>query len=395
MEEKDIIMVSQKELRQLHVICKVLDKQIKQIEAADILQLTDRQIRRLVKRVRLKGNAGITHTSRGKPSSRAIPRKIKDRAIKLYKGKYKGFGPTLAQEKLFEIDKIKISDETLRGWLIEEGEWKKARKKRQHRCWRERKACFGQMIQMDGSHHDWLEGRGPKLVIMAYIDDATNTVFANFYDYESTIPTMNSFKGYIKQYGIPQCLYLDKHTTYKSNARLTIEEELEGKREPKSQFERALKELGVEVIHANSPQAKGRIERLFKTLQDRLIKEREKDNISTKEDANGFLEKYLPKYNKKFSNLPANTANLHRKIPKGLNLDSIFSIKTKRVLRNDWTVTHNKQLYQIEETPSNTRIKIVIVEERIDNTIHIVPLVLVQNTRLLIVSNGRLKSLLI
>ena len=180
--------------------------------------------------------------------------------IGLYQETYLGFGPTLFQEKLWQRDGIKIDKETLRKWLIEEELWKKRRKGREHRHWRERKAYFGEMIQMDGSHHDCLEGRGPELVIMAYIDDATNTAFARFYDYEGTIPAMDSFKAYIEQYGIPQCLYLDRHSTYKSTGSLIIEEELEGKREPQSQFERAMDELGVDVIHANSPQAKGRME---------------------------------------------------------------------------------------------------------------------------------------
>ena len=291
--------------------------------------------------------------------------------IALYRQRYLGFGPTLAQEKLLEIDGIQISRETLRKQLVKEGLWERRHKRTKHRRWRERKDCPGEMVQMDGSHHDWLEGRGTKLVIMAYIDDATSIAYARFYDYEGTIPAMDSFKGYIEQYGIPLKLYLDKHTTYKSNAKLTIEEELEGKKEPKSQFERALEELGVEVIHANSPQAKGRIERLFKTLQDRLVKEMRLKNISTKEEANRSLEEYLQSHNKKFSKLPLNMANLHRKIPEDLNLYSIFSIKTKRVLKNDWTISYNNHLYQVKETPPNIRIKSVVVEERIDNTIHL------------------------
>ena len=372
MEEKDIFEMSKKEWARLKVVEKVIEKQMTQGKAASILGLSERQVRRIAKKVQVEGIAGITHHSRGKPSTRKIPEQLKDRVIGLYQETYSDFGPTLFQEKLLERDGIKINKETLRTWLIEEGFWKKKLKRSQHRCWRERKDYLGEMVQMDGSHHDWLEGRGPELVLMAYIDDATNTTFARFYDYEGTIPAMDSFKGYIRQYGVPQNLYLDKHTTYKSNAKLTIEEELEGKREPKSQFERALEELGVEVIHANSPQAKGRIERLFKTFQDRLIKEMRLKNISTKEEANKFLEGYLPKHNKRFSKLPINIANLHREIPKELNLESIFSLKTKRVLKNDWTISYDNQLYQIEETPFNTRIKSVVVEERIDNTIHLI-----------------------
>lgn len=197
----------------------------------------------MVKRVAREGPIGIIHHLRGRPSLRKIPEQLKKKVIELYQERYPDFGPTLFQEKLLEREGIKIDKETLRKWLIEDGLWKKKRKSRKHRHWRERKVYFGEMVQMDGSHHDWLEGRGPELVLMAYIDDATNTVFASFYDYEGTIPAMDSFKGYIEHYGIPQSVYLDKHTTYKSNAKLTLEEELEGKCEPKSQFERAQDEL--------------------------------------------------------------------------------------------------------------------------------------------------------
>jgi len=290
--------------------------------------------------------------------------------IRLYRRNYLGFGPTLASEKLLERDEIRISRETLRKWLIEECLWQRRRKRRKHRRWRERKGCFGEMVQVDGSHHDWLEGRGPELVLMAYIDDATSTVFARFYEYEGTFPAMDSLLAYITCYGIPQSVYLDKHTTYKSTGKLTIEEELAGIMEPKSQFERALDELGVKVIHCNSPQAKGRIERLFGTFQDRVIKEMRLRDIKSKEEANRFLEEYLPVYNQRFGVSPAKEVNLHRK-PKGIDLDRILSIRTERALRGDFTIAHNKQLYQIENTPPNTRVKSVVVEERIDGRMYI------------------------
>ncbi|MBI5099838.1 MAG: helix-turn-helix domain-containing protein [Nitrospirae bacterium] len=175
MARKDIIMLSQRELRKLHFIKKVLEGVVKQIEAAEMLSLSDRQIRRLAKRVRIEGDTGITHKSRGKSSGRKLPTGIRDKVIELYREKYTGFGPTLASEKLAELEGIQLSDETLRLWLLESGDWKKARKGRKHRQWRERKHYFGEMIQMDGSHHDWFEGRGPKCVLMGYIDDATST----------------------------------------------------------------------------------------------------------------------------------------------------------------------------------------------------------------------------
>lgn len=357
-------MVSQRELKRLHLIHKALDKKLKQVEAADILGLTDRQIRRIVKRIRREGDTGIIHKSRGRPSNRRLPQKVKDKVIKLYKDRYKGFGPTLATEELFETDKIKLSDETLRLWLIEEGEWKKSRRHREHRQWRERKHHFGQMAQMDGSHHDWFEGRGPKCVLMGYIDDATNNVFARFYNYEGTFPAMDSFKRYIKKYGLPHSLYLDKHTTYKSTAKPTIEDELNNTK-PLSQFERALKELDVELIHAQSPQAKGRIERMFGTFQDRLIKKMRLKNIKTVDEANRFLKYYLPKHNKRFSVSPLEKGDLHQPLPENINLDKILCIKTGHPLRNDFTILHDKKLYQITEP---TTAKKVMVEERINGT---------------------------
>ena len=214
----------------------------------------------------------------------------------LYKEKYIGFGPTLAAEKLLDLDGIAISDETLRLWLNQEGMVYKRRKARPHRQWRQRKEHAGQMMQMDGSHHDWLEGRGPKLVLMACIDDATNRIYARFNDYEGTLPALDLLKRYVRRYGIPQSIYLDRHTTYKSNGKLSIEEQLSGADPFKSQFERAMGDLAVIVIHANSPQAKGRIERLFRTFQDRVIKEMRLRNICTKGEANRFLGWYIPLY---------------------------------------------------------------------------------------------------
>jgi len=176
---------------------------------------------------------------------------------------------------------------------------------------------------MDGSHHDWFEGRGAGCVFMGYIDDARGEVFGRFYPYEGTIPAMDSFKRYIKKNGLPMSVYLDKHTTYKSTAKPTIQDELNNT-QPLSEFERALKELGVEVIHANSPQAKGRIERLFGTLQDRVVKEMRLRGIRTIEEANCFLEEYLPLYNSRFAVCPKGKDNLHRPVGRGLELDGIL-----------------------------------------------------------------------
>jgi hypothetical protein len=361
---KDIIMLSQKEWKKLHVIRKVMEGVLKQMEAAEILSLSDRQIRRLINRTKLEGEAGMAHKLRGKPSGRKLPKNIKEAVIRLYREKYNDFGPTLASEKIEDIDGIRVNDETLRLWLIESGDWKKVRKGRQHRQWRERKHYYGEMIQIDGSHHDWFEGRGPKCVLMGYIDDATGKVFGRFYEYEGTMPAMDSFKRYARKYGIPVRAYVDRHTTYKSPAKLSVKEAIEGT-EPMSEFERAMKEMGVEVIHALSPQAKGRIERLFRTFQDRVVKEMRLKGINTIEQANRFLEGYLPVYNRKFSVKAKKEEDLHRKIPRGMKLDSILCIKTERVLRNDFTISHNGRLYQILDKTTADNVQ---VQERINGT---------------------------
>ncbi len=265
MGEGDIITMKRKELRRSHVVQKVLDKEIKQKEAVEILRLSKRQVKRIVKRDREEGETGVIHRLRGRRSSNAIDERKKIEVKGICKRRYEDFGPTLASEKLFENEKIQISKETVRQWMIEEGLWIVKRKCRKHRRWRERKPYYGQMTQMDGSHHNWLEDRGPNLVLMGYIDDAKNKVHGYFYKYEGTIPAMDSFKRYVRKNGFPQSVYLDKHSTYKSQGKPTIEDELNNTG-PESQFERALRELGVEVLHANSPQAKGRIERLFKSF---------------------------------------------------------------------------------------------------------------------------------
>jgi len=367
MTGEDMIMARQGEIKRLHVIQKVVERVIKQVEAAAILSLSSRQIRRIIKRIRLEGDKGIIHKSRGRPSNRRIPGKIRDKVIQLYRKQYQDFGPTLASEKLLERDGIRINDETLRMWLMESGDWKKSRKTRGHRQWRERRHHDGEMVQMDGSHHDWFEGRGPWCVLMGYIDDATGEAFGRFYPYEGTIPAMDSFRRYIKKNGLPMSVYLDKHTTYKSTAKPTIQDELNNT-QPLSEFERALKELGVEVIHANSPQAKGRIERLFGTLQDRLVKEMRLREIRTIAEANRFLEEYLPIYNSRFAVCPKGKDNLHRPVGRGVDLNGILCMKTERTLRNDFTVAHNNKFYQVEDHISTPK---VVVQDRLDGSIRI------------------------
>jgi transposase len=365
--EKDMITMSREEARRLHIIHQVLSKKISQTEAASLIDLSDRQIRRMIKRIRKEGDEGICHRSRGKISNHRIPKKIKEKTLKLFREQYKDFNLVHATEKLFEVHGITVNDETLRLWLNEAEIPYKKRKVKKHRQRRERRAHFGELVQIDGSHHDWFEGRGPICVFMGYIDDATNTVHGRFYDYEGTMPAMDSMKRYIKRYGIPKSVYLDKHTTYKSWAEPTIEEQLNNQK-PMSHFEKSLAELVIEVIHANSPQAKGRVERLFKTLQDRLVREMRLQGIKSVDEANEFLKTYLPKYNRRFTKPAASEADLHRPALHSRELDRILCIKEERTVKNDFTIAHNNTLYQIEQT---TRAKKVTVEERLDGTLHI------------------------
>ncbi len=364
MAGEDIVVMSMKEIKRLKLIHSAIGRRMSQQSVSDILGISDRQVRRLVKVVREKGDKGIIHRSRGRPSNRRIRAHLKEKAIRLYIKKYPDFGPTMATEKLLEMDGIKISDETMRKWLLEKGLWHKRRKRSAYRQWRERRTCFGEMVQMDGSHHDWLEGRGPRLVLMGYIDDATNEIYLRFHDYEGTLPAMDSFKGYVMTYGLPLSVYLDRHTTYKSSKKPTEWDDVEDKKFF-SQFERALKELGVEVIHALSPQAKGRVERLFGVLQDRLVKEMRLAGIRTKDEANVFLKTYLPKHNKKFRVCPACEQDVHVRLPKSFDLDKYLCIKNRRTVRKDHTIAYNRKLYQLDQGDY----KKVDIEERIDGSL--------------------------
>ncbi|MFZ2405157.1 MAG: ISNCY family transposase [Methylobacter sp.] len=365
-KKRELFRMTDREIRKYHIVKKVIEEGLKQKDAARLLGISVRQVRRIEKRIREEGTQGIIHRNRGQESPFLIKRKVRDQILELCRSKYEGFNPTLASEKLFEINKIEISRETVRQLFLKEGIHYSRRKVRKHRHWRERKHQVGEMVQMDGSLHDWFEGRGPKCVLMGYIDDANNCVFARFYEYEGTLPAMGSFKEYVQRNGFPLNVYLDRHSTYKSTCKATIEDELNN-REPMSQFGRALKELGVGLIYAQSPQAKGRVERLFRTVQDRLVKEMRLKGISNIKDANAFLENYLPIYNKRFSIEPAESGNMHQPNDP-VALEKALRIKTPRTLRNDFTIVHESQWYQIED---QLKAKEVVVEQRLNGTVEI------------------------
>ncbi len=364
MAEEDRIFMSAREIKRLHVIGKYHEGLIGQAEGAEILRLSVRQFRRLQERALTEGATGVVHKHRGKSSNRAIAGETRHMALEAYKRKYYDFGPTLAVEKLYEYESIEVSKETFRKWLIEAGFWQKPKKRPSHRQLRQRKSCIGLMVQIDGSEHAWFEDRRGKCVLMAYIDDASNRVYGRFYEYEGTIPAMDSFMRYARKNGLPCSLYLDRHTTYKSTGKQDdIYDETGNPVDALSQFARAMKELEVEVIYAYSPQAKGRVERLFGTLQDRLVKELRLKGISSIEEANLYLPEYFRRHNEQFSVMAEETRDMHRLAPKAIELREVLCIRTERTVRNDNTISHDGNLYQIHAALSSKKVS---VEQRID-----------------------------
>lgn len=369
------LYMSQKEVSRFDVINRLIRKEINGPKAAQLLNLSTRQVRTLKKKVKNNGPKGLLHGNRGKPSNRKLPEKVRTEIVSLLHKKYPDFGPTFAAEKLREDHMIDYDPKTIRGIQIEEGLWKPRRgtKRDEHREWRKRKDCYGEMLQFDGSYHDWLEGRwtSNEQCLLAAIDDATGRVVsAHFAEHEGVLPVMGFWKEYMLSYRKPRSIYLDKFSTYKVNHQIARENP-----DVKTQFQRACNQLGIELIFANSPQAKGRIERLFDTLQDRLVKELRLVGISNPADANRFLEGYLPKFNTQFAVDTVSNTNLHQPLTaeEKKNLDSILSRHTPRTVQNDFTLSFNNQWYQIMPTKSVAVRKKdkVTVEEHMDSTIHV------------------------
>ncbi len=374
--------MSFKERRRLEVMARVGDKQLTLAKGARLLGVSVRQGWRLWKRYQEHGDAGLVHRLRGKASNHAITTPVREAVLELYRQKYDDFGPTLACEKL-EQDGHQVGVKTLWRWLVKEGLWARRRRRKPHRSRRERRECLGELVQMDGSHHDWFEGRGPWCVLMVMIDDATGAgiggcpatgrTFARFFEGETTAAAMEVFGAYVRKHGLPHSLYVDRDSIYRSDRQATVEEELRGQG-PTTQFGRAMNELAVELILANSPQAKGRVERMNGTLQDRLVKEMRLAKIATIASANAFLNQtFLPALNRKFMVKARTSGDMHRKLPAGTKLNDVLSFQEKRRVSNDWCVSWRNRIFQLDRRHERMALagRELIVREKLDGTIQL------------------------
>ena len=338
--------MSRKERERMTVMAGVTKADLTLAAAGELMGVCYRQSKRIWKRYQADGDAGLVHRLRGRPSLRRKPPELRSQALARYaQERYADFGPTLMAEQLAK-EGLVVDHETLRRWRLAQGRHTVRRRKQQHRQWRERKPSFGAMVQLDGSHHDWFEGRGPRCVLMVMVDDATNQMRARFFEQETTRASYDVLENWVRKHGLPASLYVDRDSIYRCEGMASIADQLAGK-QPQTQFGRAMEALGVELILANSPQAKGRVERMNGTLQDRLVKEMRLAGISDIESANRFLEgKYLRAFNRQFARVAASPVDVHRAVPP--NLNEALSWEEERVVQGDWTVACEGKRYQLD-----------------------------------------------
>ena len=343
--------MSKKELGRVEVLSRVRSRQLRVVDAGRLMRVGYRQAKRLWQRYREEGAAGLKHRSAGRPSNRAYEPKFRQKVLRLVREKYGGpvgerFGPTLAAEHLVSEDGLPVDAETLRRWMLEAGLWSRERKGRRHRRRRERKEHFGEMVQMDGSFHAWLEERGSEGCLIDLVDDATNTTWAQLGEQETIWAVADALRAWMARYGVPRALYVDWKNLYKrpANAR----ERLRGQ-EPITQFGRMCAQLGIEIIAASSPQAKGRVERVHGVHQDRLVKKLRRKQISSHEHANVYLQtEYLPEHNRRFARAAARPEDYHRRAPRAAELDRIFRLENERAIGEDWVVRYENRYFQLE-----------------------------------------------
>lgn len=368
-----LIAMSTWERRRMTLMTRVAEGLLKLREAAEMMQVSYRQALRIRQRHCKEGDAGLVHKGRGQRSNRARPAVEQKLALALYAKHYMGFGPVLASEHLAAKHKISVDHETLRRWLQGAGHWEPRRRRKAHRAARERRPRRGDLVQIDGSEHDWFEGRGARAVLMVMVDDATTTTLARFYTAEDTAAAYDIFERYVQRYGLPVALYPDRDSIYVCTREARLDEELADVG-PETQFARAMRELGVQIIAAHSPQAKGRVERRHGLFQDRLVKELRLLGICTIEAANAYLEEhFLALVNDRYTVAPRDPANGHLPRPSPVNLALVLSWQEPRVVAKDWTVLWRKRRLQIDAR--HTALKLpgrrVHVTQRRDGTLAI------------------------
>lgn len=366
------VRMSEKERRRLEVLSRVRDGDLTLVKGAELMGVSYRQAKRVFALYQTHGDEALTHGLRGKASNHATEPTRKARILSLCEGRYADFGPTLAAEYLEAEYGEVVAVETLRRWFIEAKLWKPRRRRwTTQRQWRPRKEYRGELVQMDGSHHDWFEGRRDWAVLMVMIDDATNTVFARFYEAETTGAAMRTFRRYVQLYGLPRALYVDRDSIYRTTRRASVDEQLAGE-PPQTQFGTAMRQLGVEIKLAASPQAKGRVERENGVLQDRLVKALRLRGLSTLAAANDFLDAdFLPKLNDRFAVPPRRSCDLHRPLDPRVDLRRVLGFRETRTVRNDRTIQWRHRWFQLDKTSGVRPGRTVEVFEDLEGGVHV------------------------
>jgi transposase len=368
--ETERIALSQRERDRLRVLQEVQQGHLTQVEAAARVKLSDRQMRRLLLRLREHGDRAVVHGLRGRPSNRKLAAPFEQKILARVRQRYADFGPTLASEHLAK-DGFLVSRETLRKWMTKATLWRpRSQRVKTIHVWRERRASFGELVMQDSSPFRWLEDRSPACQLIALLDDATSRIWARFTAYDTTEENLRTFGGWLRRYGRPLAHYTDKNSIFRTAGPAVLPEQLRGEK-ARSQFGRALQELGIEWIAAQSPQAKGRIERLFETLQDRLVKELRLAGIDTLEAANHFLEMhFLPEWEQRFTVLPRNPRNAHRRLGREHRLEEILSVRVARKVADDHTVSWDGNRWGVprEEVCAGLRGAQVEIERRLDGS---------------------------
>ena len=341
----ELLTMSKQELSRLEVMQRLQEKRLTQTEAAALLHRSTRQVKRLFRAFKTQGAKGLISARRGKPSHHRLDARVVQQAVDLLYTRYRDFGPTLAHEKLSEVHQLHLSDESVRQIMISEGLWKPKRAKRApvHQM-RERRACLGELVQIDGSDHAWFEERGPKCTLLVYIDDATGRLLELWFAPDETFfAYCQATRHYLERYGKPVAFYSDKHGIFRVNQSRPL-----GTTPGLTQFGRAMQELDIQILCANTPQAKGRVERANQTLQDRLVKELRLRGISDPASANAYLPEFQEDFNRRFAVAPRSTHNAHRSLLKTENLDRILTHQETRILSKNLTVQFRRVVFQIQ-----------------------------------------------